>query len=130
MSSTYFFACFTAATPRSIIFSRVELNLCWICESEVPMPVWIRARLAGFKASAATSISFLTALVSPHTMALRTVLATSLTASKSPGEEMGKPASMISTPSSSRRFARISFSALLSLQPGTCSPSRKVVSKI
>jgi hypothetical protein len=40
-----------------------------MCDSEVPIPVCILGYLAYFKASAATSISFFTALVSPHTVA-------------------------------------------------------------
>src|ERR1700722_12938338 len=43
---------------------------------------------------------------------------------------MGKPASMMSTPSASSWRARPIFSSVLSLQPGTCSPSRRVVSKM
>ena len=56
--------------------------------------------------------------------------AMSRTASKSPGEAMGKPASMMSTPRSTRAWATSSFSARFMLQPGDCSPSRSVVSKI
>ena len=49
---------------------------------------------------------------------------------KSPGLEIGKPASRISTPSSSSFSAISSFVVESNLQPGTCSPSLKVVSKI
>ena len=52
------------------------------------------------------------------------------TASKSPGEAIGKPASMMSTPSRASCWAISSFSAVLSEIPGDCSPSRSVVSKI
>ena len=52
------------------------------------------------------------------------------TASKSPGEAMGKPASITSTPSSVRAWATSSFSARFMLAPGDCSPSRSVVSKM
>ena len=48
--------------------SLFELNLNFICDSEVPMPVCILGLLAYFSASAATSISFLTALVKPQTV--------------------------------------------------------------
>ena len=52
------------------------------------------------------------------------------TASKSPGEEIGKPASMTSTPRRASWWAISSFSLVLSEMPGDCSPSRSVVSKI
>ena len=50
------------------------------------------------------------------------------TDSNSPGEAIGKPASMMSTPRRSSCRARRSFSAGCMLQPGDCSPSRRVVS--
>ena len=52
------------------------------------------------------------------------------TASKSPGEAIGKPASMTSTPSRASWCAISSFSVVFSEMPGDCSPSRSVVSKI
>src|SRR6185437_3939376 len=52
------------------------------------------------------------------------------TAAASPGDEIGKPASMMSTPSRASWCAISSFSCLLSEIPGDCSPSRRVVSKI
>ncbi len=52
------------------------------------------------------------------------------TASKSPGEAAGKPASMTSTFSRTSWRATSSFSAAVSPAPGACSPSRRVVSKI
>ena len=52
------------------------------------------------------------------------------TASKSPGEAIGKPASMMSTPSRASWWAISSFSAVFSEMPGDCSPSRRVVSKM
>ena len=60
----------------------------------------------------------------------RTSLAISLTASKSPGELMGKPASITSTPSFSSCLAICSFSWMFNAPPAPCSPSRNVVSKI
>jgi len=50
-------------------------------------------------------------------------------AAKSPSEAMAKPASMMSTPRSSSAWAMVSFSCVVMLQPGDCSPSRSVVSK-
>jgi hypothetical protein len=44
-------------------FLPVELNLYLMCESLVPMPVWMRLCLANFSESAATSMSFSTARV-------------------------------------------------------------------
>ena len=61
---------------------------------------------------------------------LRTAAATAFTASKSPCEAIGKPASITSTPSFSSWCAITSFSSRFMLQPGDCSPSRRVVSKI
>ena len=52
------------------------------------------------------------------------------TASKSPGEAIGKPASMTSTPSRESCCAISSFSLVFSEIPGDCSPSRRVVSKM
>lgn len=76
----------------------MALNLYFIWESEVPIPVWILGLTAYLSASAATSISFCTARVSPHTVAFLTILAISETDVKSPGLEIGNPASMTSTP--------------------------------
>jgi hypothetical protein len=56
--------------------------------------------------------------------------ATALTDSQSPRDAAGNPASMTSTPSSASARATRSFSGCVMLQPGACSPSRKVVSKI
>ncbi len=42
----------------------------------------------------------------------------------------GKPASMMSTPISSSSSATSSFSSMVMVAPGHCSPSRKVVSKM
>ena len=56
--------------------------------------------------------------------------ATAWTDSQSPREAAGNPASMMSTPSSASACATRSFSGCVMLQPGDCSPSRSVVSKI
>jgi hypothetical protein len=50
-------------------------------------------------------------------------------ASESPGEAIAKPASMMSTPRAASPWAMRIFSAMVMLQPGDCSPSRRVVSK-
>ncbi len=60
----------------------------------------------------------------------KSVRAIVCTASKSPGEVIGNPASITSTPSRASCVAISSFSCVLSEIPGDCSPSRSVVSKI
>jgi hypothetical protein len=52
------------------------------------------------------------------------------TASKSPGEAMGKPASHTSTPMFESCKAIFNFSSVVRVAPGDCSPSRRVVSKM
>ena len=95
------------------------------------MPVWIRGRLAVASASAATSMSLGIARVSPHTTAASPTSAPMRrTLSKSPGLEIGKPASMTSTPSRTSCRAISSFSSVFIEAPGDCSPSRSVVSKM
>ena len=94
------------------------------------MKVWMRRRSAGCSASAARSMSPLAARARPHTTDFFRSLATSCTAAKSPSEAMGKPASITSTPMASRTSATRSFSGTVIEQPGDCSPSRKVVSKM
>ena len=94
------------------------------------MNVWMRPRLAGFRASAARSMSILVARARPQTVESLTPLAISLTASKSPGDAIGNPASMTSTPNSSSTWAMRNFSSRFIDAPGDCSPSRRVVSKM
>ncbi len=101
-----------------------------MCTGEVEMKVWMRPRLAGLIASAARSMSACPARESPHTTARLVRLAISCTASKSPCEAIGKPASMMSTPISSSSSATSSFSSWVMVAPGDCSPSRRVVSKM
>src|SRR5690606_19373402 len=97
--------------------------------SEAPKPVWMRPCLAYLNASAATSMSSFLARVSAHTL-VETALEISITERKSPGLEMGNPASIMSTPSPSRALAMTIFSSVDNWHPGTCSPSRSVVSKM
>ena len=63
-------------------------------------------------------------------VALREALAIAETASKSPIDAIGKPASMTSTPIVSSRSATSSLSSKVMVAPGHCSPSRSVVSKM
>ena len=66
----------------------------------------------------------------PHTVESFTVLAIARTASKSPLDEAGKPASITSTRMRSSARAMRSFSSRVIEAPGLCSPSRMVVSKM
>ena len=59
-----------------------------------------------------------------------TSCATARTPSKSPGEAIGKPASITSTPRRASCWPISTFSRVLRVMPGACSPSRRVVSKI
>ena len=101
--------------------------MCW---GETPIPVWIRLCLASRRASAATSISLRTARVSAQIVGSETAFEISSTEVKSPGLEIGNPASMMSTPRLSSNLATSIFSIVFNWQPGTCSPSRSVVSKM
>ncbi len=101
-----------------------------MCSGEVEMKVWMRGRAAWRTASQQRSMSPRPARARPHTVAFLTSLAISRTASKSPLEAMGKPASITSIAISSRRSAILIFSSRFIDAPGDCSPSRKVVSKI
>ena len=75
-------------------------------------------------------MSFSFARLSAQTDAFFIILDISTTDLKSPGLEIGKPASIISTPSISIFSAKINLLLVSSLHPGTCSPSLKVVSNI
>ncbi len=83
-----------------------------------------------FSASAARLMSRSFARASAQTVEPRIACAIALTASKSPFDEAGKPASITSTLSRSSWRAMRSFSSLVIDAPGDCSPSRKVVSKM
>src|SRR5436190_1778030 len=98
--------------------------------SEVEMKVWIRRRSASLIAFQAASMSALWVRARPQITGPCTSRAISWTASKSPGEVIGKPASMTSTPRRASCWAISTFSETLSEIPGDCSPSRSVVSKI
>jgi hypothetical protein len=69
----------------------------------------MRPFFANFNASAATSISFSIALVKAQMVGHVTAFDISTTELKSPGLEIGNPASIISTPSSSRLLATSIF---------------------
>ena len=88
----------------------------------------MRGRAACESAAQARSMSAGMARARPAMIGRRTAPAMVRTASKSPSDEIGKPASMMSTPRRSSCWASRSFSAAVMLKPGACSPSRSVVS--
>src|SRR5579884_436341 len=98
--------------------------------SEVEMKVWMRGRAASRTAFHAASMSATCVRARAAMTGPSTVRAISCTASKSPGEVIGNPASITSTPSRASCWAISSFSCVFSAMPGDCSPSRRVVSKI
>ena len=119
------------ARRRASACSRVSLSLCLRWMSLVAMNRWRCGRSATPIASTARCgspsrqrASAATAIPPLVSCAIRR------TASKSPGEAAGKPASITSTRSRASWRATSSFSAAVRPAPGACSPSRSVVSKI
>ena len=96
----------------------------------VEMNVCTRGRSASRTASAARSMSAAWARARPAMTGPCTSRAIARTAWKSPGEAIGNPASITSTPSRASCWAISSFSLALSEMPGDCSPSLRVVSKM
>ena len=94
------------------------------------MKVWIRGRSESLIAFQAASMSALWVRARPQITGPSTLRAIASTASKSPGEVIGKPASITSTPRRASCWAISTFSWVLSEIPGDCSPSRSVVSKM
>ena len=129
-SSTYRRANCTDLMAISSAFSSVIFSLCERCRGLVAMKVWMRGRLALARALAARSMSPVwqraraATVTPPNSCPIRS------TASKSPSEAMGKPASIASTFSSTSLRAMRIFSGTVMLQPQDCSPSRRVVSKM
>src|SRR5437867_5380534 len=104
------------------------MSCMWI--SLVEMNVWMRQRSAPFRASAARSMSPEVTRASAAITGPRTLVAISRTASNSPSELIGNPASMMSTFRRASCSAISTFSAFVRAMPGACSPSRSVVSKM
>src|SRR6266851_3397275 len=102
--------------------------------SEVATKVWMRGRRAYFTASQHRSMSINPTRLSPQMIgapsSTPTWRATSRAASKSSSEEIGKPASITSTLRRASCRAISSFSPAFIENPGACSPSRSVVSKM
>ncbi len=129
-SSVYWRASFTARTAASSTASGSMRSLCCMWMGLVAMKVWMRPELAPRIASPARFTSLSLARASEHTVESRTVAATARIASKSPGLEAAKPASITSTRRRSSCLAMRTFSSLVMAAPGLCSPSRMVVSKM
>ena len=100
----------------------------WISLAE--MKTWMRGVSACETAFQHESTSSGCARARPAIIGPRTSRAISETASKSPGEENGKPASMMSTLRRASCRATSSLSSIVKPTPADCSPSRSVVSKI
>ena len=120
----------TAFTACSSTCSGVIRSFICMWIGELAMNVWMRIDFAGRSASPARRMSFSLARASPHTVLSRIAFAMSCTASKSPLDDAGKPASITSTRSRSSWRAMRVFSSRVIDAPGLCSPSRNVVSKM
>ncbi len=94
------------------------------------MKVWIRGRAESLIASQAASMSPFWARARPQITGPSTSRAIRSTASKSPGDVIGNPASMTSTPSFANWVAISTFSEVFREIPGDCSPSLSVVSNM
>ncbi|GIX35446.1 MAG: hypothetical protein KatS3mg126_1225 [Lysobacteraceae bacterium] len=94
------------------------------------MKTWMRAFSAFSSAAAARSMSWRWQRARAAMRGPRASRAMAATAAKSSGLAAAKPASITSTPSSHRARAMLSFCAVVIEQPGDCSPSRRVVSKM
>jgi len=121
----------TALTAVSSTFPGSICSLYFMWMSDVAMKVWMRPfSPACWSASHARSISLKLARQRPAISGPLMVCATFFTASKSPSEAMGNPASITSMLSFCSCLAILSFSSMFMLAPGDCSPSLRVVSKI
>ena len=105
-------------------------NFFSMCSADVAIKVWMREWAASLRASAAREMSRSLARDRPQMVASLMARAMACTASKSPIELAGNPASITSTLRRSSWRAIRSFSSRVMDAPGDCSPSRKVVSKM
>ena len=120
----------TIARVSARTSSGVFLIWYFMCTGLVLMKVWMRGTSATLTASQHTRMSCSMARESPAMRGPLISVAMACTASKSSGEAIGNPASMMSTLRRASWWATSSFSALFKVAPGACSPSRSVVSKI
>src|SRR5450759_1550468 len=118
---------FAAASSAS---SREIRSLCLRWMSLLAMKTWRCGRSATRRASTARCGSPSLQRARPATATPLVSRAMVWTASNSPGELAGKPASMTSTLRRTSCRATSIFSATVRPAPGACSPSRNVVSKI
>ena len=125
-----FLAYATICFACSSTSSGVILSLYSMCIGEVAMKTWILGSAAPLTASHAASMSLTLQRARLATVQSLTFSAMVFTDSKSPGDTMANPASIMSTLSFSRQCATSIFSWRFMLQPGDCSPSLSVVSKI
>ena len=123
----------TASAVCSRACWRLMRSLYSRCRSEEARKTWMRLLAAGSTARAAASMS---SRLQRAREAMRvafpdlpTSRAMAWTALKSPSEAMANPASRTSTPRAAIWWAIRSFSSWCMVQPGDCSPSRRVVSK-
>ncbi len=93
-------------------------SLYFMCSGLVDRKTWMRGRSAPRTASAARRMSARPVRARPAITGPRTCSAISLTLSKSPGEAIGNPASITSTPSSASASAMRSFSCRFMEKPG------------
>jgi len=120
----------TLSAAASMHWLRVMFSFFSRCRSEVASTICTRGCAAGSSAQKVFSRSRRRHRARAAMVGRRISMAMRRTASASFGEAIGKPASMMSTPSASSARASASFSSTCSEKPGPCSPSRRVVSKI
>ncbi len=123
-------ACSTAVTAALSTSSGSIWSLNFMCSGLDARKVWMPQFSASFSASTPRSMSLIDARHRDTTVARSHCWPMAFTLSKSPGELAANPASMTSTPRRSSCLARVSFSLADMENPGACSPSRSVVSKI
>src|ERR1700677_386935 len=109
--------------------ARVIFSLASRWRSEEARKTWMRVFSAGSTEWAAASMSSRLQRARDAMQAPRTSRAIWRMESESPWLAMAKPASRTSTPRAASWWAMRSFSAWCMVQPGDCSPSRRVVSK-
>src|SRR6266851_3292802 len=119
----------TDSAAWSSVSARVIFSLASRWRSEEARKVWIRDFSAGSMERAAASMSSRLQRAREAMRAPWTSRAILRMESESPWLAMANPASMTSTPRSASWWAMRSFSSWCMVQPGDCSPSRRVVSK-
>src|SRR6478735_4200042 len=130
MSGQWFLAKRMESFACSYTCSGVMRSFFSMCNALVARKTCRRQAFASFSASMPRWMSRSFARHRPATTESLTAAATAFTASKSPLDEAGKPASITSTFMRSRARAMRSFSSRVMEAPGLCSPSRMVVSKM